>query len=99
MNGIISNVNNVTIEELNLAHGLILYKGHVKDKSSDRAYRTISFCPFLAKAELYIADITGTALTFIDSRLATAYEWNGEVMGPYKDDNGFEQALVSSGKV
>ena len=43
----------------------------------------------ILSAELYKADIKGTALNFIDSRLenrATAYEWNGEVMGPSKDD-------------
>ena len=37
LNGIISDVNNASIEELNTAHGLIFYKGHKKDKSSDRS--------------------------------------------------------------
>ena len=58
LNSIISEVNNATIEELNTAYGLILYKGHNKDKASDRAYRTISTCPFLAKAlDLYLRDL------------------------------------------
>ena len=58
LNGIINDVNNATIEELNIAYGLILYKGHGKDKTSDRAYRTISTCPFLAKSlDLYIRDL------------------------------------------
>lgn len=58
LNGIISDVNNARIQELNTAHGLILYKGHGKDKSSDRAYRTISTCPFLAKSlDLYLRDL------------------------------------------
>ena len=45
-------------------------------------------------AELYKAGITGTALTFIDTRLAnrkTVYEWDGIAMGPSDDDTGFEQ--------
>ena len=46
------------MEELNTAHGLILYKGHKKEKTSDRAYRTISSCPFLAKGlDLYLRDL------------------------------------------
>ena len=58
INSAISDVNNATIEELNLALGLILYKGHRKDKNSDRSYRTISTCPFIAKAiDLYLRDL------------------------------------------
>ena len=58
LNSIIEEVDNATIEELNTAYGLILYKGHNKDKASDRAYRTISTCPFLAKAlDLYLRDL------------------------------------------
>ena len=47
LNGIIADVNNASLDELNCALGLILWKGHGKDKSSDRSYRTISTCPFL----------------------------------------------------
>ena len=58
LNAIISNVNNATLEELNLVLGLILYKGHNKEKTSDRAYRTISTSPFMAKAiDLYLCDL------------------------------------------
>ena len=58
LNYVISDVNNATIEELNTALGLILYKGHKKDKNSDRSYRTISTCPFIAKAiDLYLRDL------------------------------------------
>jgi hypothetical protein len=171
LNAIISNVNNATLEELNLVLGLILYKGHNKEKTSDRAYRTISTCPFMAKAtdlylrdlyhthwdncqadtqyqgpgsnhelaallvteviqhslnvskrpvfllaldaqsafdrclrqilsaQLYKANITGTALTFIDNRLsnrATVYQWDGQMMGPARDDTGFEQGGINS---
>jgi hypothetical protein len=53
VNAIILDVNNANIEELNIAHGNILYKGHNKDKNSDRSYRTISTCPFLAKSVDY----------------------------------------------
>ena len=44
VNAIVQEVNNATLEELNLALGLILYKGHNTDRTSDRAYRTISKC-------------------------------------------------------
>ena len=55
LNCIISNVNNASISNLNQAYGLILYKGHQKDKNSDRSYRAISTCPFHAKAlDLYL---------------------------------------------
>ena len=58
MNSIISDVNNGAIEELNLALGLILYKGHNKNKNSDRSYRTISTCPLVAKAlDLHVRDL------------------------------------------
>ena len=51
--------NNASLEELNLADGLILYKGHSKDKTSDRAYRTNSSCPFLSKAiDLYLREFS-----------------------------------------
>ena len=171
LNAIISNVNNAKLEDMNLVLGLILWKGHKKDKNSDRSYRTISTCPLTAKAtdmyirdlyskqwntcqaptqyqgegsshelaalllteviqhslhvtqrpvfllsldaqsafdrchrqilstELYKAGINGTALSYIDNRLSsrsTVYHWEGNMMGPAKDDTGFEQGGVSS---
>ena len=58
LNSIIADVNNAKLEELNIAIGLILYKGHKKDKTSDRSYRTISSCPFLSKSvDLYLRDL------------------------------------------
>ena len=58
LNLIISEVNNVSIPELNSVHAVILYKGHLKEKTSDRSYRTISSCPFLAKClDTYIKDL------------------------------------------
>ena len=58
LNTFVTDVNNSTLEELNKALGIILYKGHLKDKNSDRSYRTISTCPFIAKSlDLYICDL------------------------------------------
>ena len=58
LNCIISDVNNGKVEELNLVLGLILYKGHRKDKNSDRSYRTISTCQFIAKGlDIYLLDL------------------------------------------
>ena len=55
LSAIIDNINLSSIEELNTAWACILYKGHQKDKESDRSYRTISTCPFMAKcADIYI---------------------------------------------
>ena len=52
---LLSNVHFSVIPEVNNAWACILYKGHQKDKESDRSYRTISTCPFLAKcADIYI---------------------------------------------
>ena len=58
INAIVHNVKNATLEELNVAHGVISYKGHKKDKTSERSYRCISSCPFLSKAvDLYMRDL------------------------------------------
>ena len=50
MAALIKNVNLAGLEELNSVWACILFKGHGKDKNSDRSYRTISTCPFIAKA-------------------------------------------------
>ena len=55
MSTLISNLNLASLSELNDILAMILYKGHNKDKESDRSYRTISTCPLLAKClDLYI---------------------------------------------
>ena len=55
---IINNVNLVGLDELNTAWSCILYKGHSKDKESDRSYQNISTCPFIAKcADLYVGKL------------------------------------------
>ena len=50
LNCLIIDVNHVSMPEMNLVYAVILYKGHRKDKTSDRSYRTISTCPLLAKS-------------------------------------------------
>ena len=58
LNNLISDVNNTDIEEINTVYAVILFKGHKKDKSSSRSYRTISSCPVIAKSlDLYIRDL------------------------------------------
>ena len=58
INAVLEEVDNATIDDLNIALGIILYKGHRKPKTSDRSYRTISTCPFLAKSiDLYLRDL------------------------------------------
>ena len=58
LNALLSDVNNTSINEINAVYACIIFKGHGKDKSSDRSYRTISTCPVIAKAlDLYIRDL------------------------------------------
>ena len=58
LNSLISEISNVSITEVNQAYACILFKGHEKDKSSSRSYRTISTCPVVAKAlDLHIRDL------------------------------------------
>ena len=58
LNLLISDLNNLDLDELSIVWACILYKGHNKDRSSDRSYRTISTCPFVSKAlDKYISDL------------------------------------------
>ena len=58
LNAVIAEVENASLAELNTAHGIIHFKGHKKDKNSERSYRCISTCPFLSKAlDLYVRDL------------------------------------------
>ena len=62
LNTLISDVNNTDITEINIIYAIILFKGHNKNKQSDRSYRTISTCPVIAKAlDLYIRDLHVTS--------------------------------------
>ena len=58
LSALIHEVSHLTITEVNAVYASILFKGHGKDKSSDRSYRTISICPLVVKAlDLYIRDL------------------------------------------
>ena len=58
LNALINDISNITIFEVNAVHACIFFKGHGKDKSSSRSYRTISTCPVVAKAlDLFIRDL------------------------------------------
>ena len=58
LNTLISEINLISLPELNSVYAHILYKGHKKDKTSERSYRTISTCPLLAKSlDSYIREL------------------------------------------
>ena len=50
LNTVIHNINFSSVDLLNSVWANILFKGHGKDRESDRSYRTISTCPLLSKA-------------------------------------------------
>ena len=55
---LITDINNISIEEVNTVHATILFKGHSKDKSKASSYRTISCCPLTAKClDIYVRDL------------------------------------------
>ena len=55
LNILITDINFATVPEVNSVYSCIFYKGHQKDRTSDRSYRTISTCPLLAKAmDIYL---------------------------------------------
>ena len=59
LNGVISNINLAGIDELNTIYANVLFKGHGKDRTSDRSYRTISTCPLVAKClDLYVRELS-----------------------------------------
>ena len=59
INTAISDLENTTCDEFNTAHAQVLYKGHKKDKTLASSYRTISSCPFVAKAlDTYIRELS-----------------------------------------
>ena len=58
LNAVIDNINFGGIPELNTIFACVLFKGHGKDRTSDRSYRTISTCPLVAKAlDWYIREL------------------------------------------
>ena len=73
---IITNVNLAHVEELNTAWSCILYKGHKKDKESDRSYRNICSCPFMAKCiDVYIGRLYSTG--WADCQAETQFQGEG----------------------
>ena len=57
LSSLLNDVSSTSIEEINASYAIVLFKGHSKDKSSSRSYRTISTCPVIAKGlDLYIRD-------------------------------------------
>ena len=50
LNAVLSDIETFALSQLNTCHAIILFKGHGKCKTSDRSYRTISSCSFIAKA-------------------------------------------------
>ena len=58
MNRIINDINSSSVTELNTAYALFLHKGHGKERTSDRSYRTISTCPVVAKGlDMFLHDL------------------------------------------
>ena len=58
LNTLITDINNISLEEVNTVHAVILFKGHSKDKSLSSSYRTISTCPLVAKAlDIFLRDL------------------------------------------
>ena len=58
INSLIADINNTCIEEINIAYACILFKGHGKEKTSARSYRTISTCPQVAKGlDIYVKEL------------------------------------------
>ena len=50
INHIIEDINLSSLDSLNSVWAMVLFKGHGKERESDRSYRTISTCPLLSKA-------------------------------------------------
>ena len=58
LSSLIENVNSIEIDEINTVYAVVLFKGHGKDPTSDRSYRTISTCPLLAKSlDIYVREL------------------------------------------
>ena len=58
LNNVIANINLAGLPELNTIYACILFKGHGKDRTSERSYLTISTCPLIAKGlDLYIREL------------------------------------------
>ena len=59
LNAVITEINLASLQELNNTYACILYKGHSKDKTSERSYRTIFTCPLHSKAlDIYVRELS-----------------------------------------
>ena len=59
VNTVLETVELSSVVELNKVHAVILHKGHKKDRTLATSYRTISSCPFVAKAvDVYLGDLS-----------------------------------------
>ena len=47
LSSFLDDVKNTTIHEINASYAVVLFKGHGKDKTSSRSYRSISTCPLV----------------------------------------------------
>ena len=76
LNVLIEDVNNITLSEINTVYACILFKGHNKDKTSDRSYRTISTCPLVSKGlDLYVCELNISA--WKDDKADTQFQAEG----------------------
>ena len=76
LNTIISNVNLSSVAELNTVWAMILFKGHGKDRESDRSYRTISTCPLIAKAlDRYVGSLFESG--WVSAQAETQFQGSG----------------------
>ena len=58
LSALLDDNKNTTISEVNSTYAVVLFKGHQRDRTSSRSYRTISTCPLVAKAlDVYIRDL------------------------------------------
>ena len=64
------------VEILNSIWAIVLFKGHGKDRESDRSYRTISTCPVIAKAlDQYIGNLFMTG--WAEAQAETQFQGSG----------------------
>ena len=58
-NSVLKNIELAAIEEMNVAHAVVLHKGHGKDKNLSSSYRLISSCPFIAKTvDIHLGELS-----------------------------------------
>ena len=58
LNSLIADISFTNMPQINTAYACVLHKGHGKDKTSSKSYRTISSCPVLAKAlDMHVRDL------------------------------------------